>query len=252
MSLYENPYYYDLAFSFRDIKREVDFFEECIKKFSMVKVRKVLDVGCGTSPYLVELARRGYLFTGLDKSREMLEYSAARAKKAGVEIKTVHADMRDFRLEEKVDFVFCMLGSVTVESNDEFISHLNAVSNCLKSGGLYLIDAAANFNWAQLGRENWTVLKNGLIINVTWEETPVNLVEQRVLERCIVEVVENGKTKVLKEETVLKVFFPQEFLELVNKSKRFEFLGWYNNFDLAQPLEKATRFNRPMTILRRK
>lgn len=252
MSLYENPYYYDLAFSYRDIRREVDFFEECIKKFSKIKVKKVLDIGCGPSPYLLELAKRGYAFTGLDKSKEMLEYSVKKAEKAGIKIKTIHADMRNFRCDEQFDFAFCMLGSIAMESNEDFLSHLAAVSNCLNEGGLYLIDAVANFNWTQLGRESWTILKNGLTINVTWEEIPVNLVEQKVLERCIVKVVEPNKTKVLKEETILKVIFPQEFLELIKRNKQFEFLGWYNNFNLTLPLEKETRFSRPITILRRK
>lgn len=44
MSLYEKPYYYDVAFSFRDIRKEVGFFEQCIRKFSKIKVEKVLGV----------------------------------------------------------------------------------------------------------------------------------------------------------------------------------------------------------------
>ncbi len=251
MSLYESPYYYDVAFSFRDIRREVDFFERCIEKFSKIRVKKVLEIGCGPSPYLLELAKRGYVFTGLDKSKKMLEYSVEKANKAGTKIKTIHADMRNFKCQEKFDFAFCMLGSIAVESNEDFLSHLTAVSNCLKKGGLYLIDAVANFNWVRLSKENWTVLKEGLTINVTWEESPVNLVEQRVLERCTVEVIEDEETKVLKEETTLKVTFPQEFLELVNRNRQFKFIGWYNNFDLTQSLEKATGFSRPITLLRR-
>lgn len=251
MSLYESPYYYDVAFSFRDTRKEVDFFEQCIKNFSKIKVKKVLDVGCGPSPYLLELAKRGYVFTGLDKSEKMLEYSVEKAEKAGIKIKTIHADMRNFKCKERFDFAFCMLGSIAIESNDEILSHLTAVSNCLNKGGLYLTDSVANFNWVQLSKESWTILKEGLTINVTWEEIPVNLVEQKVFERCIVEVIEDRETKVLKEETILKVTFPQEFLELVNRNKQLEFIGWYNNFDLTQPLERATRFSRPITLLRR-
>jgi len=32
--LYDNPKYYEIAFSFRDIKAEVDVFEKCFKRFS--------------------------------------------------------------------------------------------------------------------------------------------------------------------------------------------------------------------------
>ncbi len=84
LDLYDNPFYYEAAFSFRDISREVDFFEQCVKKFSKIKVGTVLDIGCGPSPYMLELVKRGYAFAGLDLSKAMLEYSLEKARKAGL------------------------------------------------------------------------------------------------------------------------------------------------------------------------
>ena len=252
LDLYDHPFYYEVAFGFRDISREVGFFEQCIKKFSKIKVEKVLDIGCGPSPYMLELAKHGYAFVGLDLSKAMLEYSLEKARKAGIKVKAVHADMRNFKIEERFDFVFCMLGSIAIESNEDFVSHLESVAGCLRSGGLYLIDASINFDWTGLGRERWTVIKNGLIVDVTWEQTPINLVEQKIIDRVVVEVIGEGKTRVLKTEKVDKIVFPQEFLELVEKNGEFEFAGWYNNFNLADSLEKAKKINRPTTLLRRK
>ncbi len=250
--VYNNPFYYEVAFSFRDISREADFFEKCIKKFSKIDVENVLDIGCGPSPYMLELAKRGYAFTGLDLSQAMLDYSSGKARKAGIEINTIHADMRNFRTKERFDFAFCMLGSIEVESNSDFLSHLDSVAACLKSGGLYLIDASIHFDWTRLGRESWTIIKDGLTVNVTWEAVPLNYVEQKITERIIVEVIEKAGARIFKTEKVGKLIFPQEFLELVRKNGKFEFLGWCNSFDLMQPLEKATRFNRPVTLIRRK
>ena len=250
--LYDSPFYYDVAFGFRDIGKEVDFFEECIRKFSKIKVNRVLDIGCGPSPYMLELVKRGYAFTGLDLSSSMLDYSLKKASKAGIKIETIHADMRSFKTKEKFDFVFCMLGSISIESNRDFLSHLDSVAGCLGSGGLYLIDASIDFDWTGLGRERWTMLKNGLTVNVIWEQEPMSLTEQKVIDRLIVEVFEEGKTTVFKTEKIGKIIFPQEFLELVEKNGKFEFLGWYNSFNLAESLENAKKMNRPMTLLRRK
>jgi len=252
LDLYDNPFYYDVAFGFRDIKREVDFFELCIKKFSKIKVKRVLDIGCGPSPYMLELVKRGYSFTGLDLSKAMLDYSLEKARKAGVKIKTIHADMRNFGAKERFDFAFVMLGSIEIESNNDFLSHLNSMAGCLKSGSLYLIDAAIEFDWTRQGAQSWTIIKDRMMVNVTYDAVPISYVKQKIIEKTTVEVQENGKTRILKLEKVGKLMFPQEFLELVAKNGKFEFLGWYNNFDLTQPLEKATKFNRPMTILRRK
>jgi len=251
-SVYDSPFYYEIAFGFRDIRSEVDFFERSIKKFSKIKVRQVLDVGCGPSPYMLELAKRGYVFTGLDLSKAMLEYSLEKAKKGGIRIRTIHADMRNFKVEEMFDFAFCMLGSIEVESNSDFLSHLDSMAACLKNGGLYLIDAAVQFDWTRLGSESWTIIKDELVVNVTWQGVPLNYVEQKIVERITIEAIEKRKTRIFKTEKVGKLIFPQEFLELISKNEKFDFLGWYNSFDLKQPLEKATRFNRPMTLLRRK
>ena len=201
---------------------------------------------------MLELAKRGYAFTGLDLSSAMLDYSLKKARKAGIKIRTIHADMCSFKTKERFDFVFCMLGSVSVGSNKDFLSHLDSVGECLGSGGLYLIDASINFDWTGLGRERWTMLKGGLIVNVTWEQEPMSLTEQKIVDRLIVEVLEQGKTTVFKTEKIDKIIFPQEFLELVEKNGKFEFLGWYNNFNLADSLEKAKKINRPITLLRRK
>lgn len=38
-NLYDYPEYYEIAFSYRDIKKEVDVFEECFRRFSKIQVR---------------------------------------------------------------------------------------------------------------------------------------------------------------------------------------------------------------------
>jgi len=45
-----------------------------------------------------------------------------------------------------------------------------------------------------------------------------------------------------------KIFFPQEFLCLVELSRRFEFVGWFNDFDFTAPV---TPEGRHVAILRR-
>ena len=153
MSLYEKPYYYDVAFSFRDISKELDFFEQCVKKYSKINVEEVIEIGCGPSPYLLEFDKRGYSFAGLDKSKEMLDYSLEKAKEEGIPIKTIHADMSEFETVYKFDFAFCMLGSLALESDKAYLSHLNSMAKCLKLGGLYLIDAVPCTTWPEFGKE---------------------------------------------------------------------------------------------------
>ena len=77
-------------------------------------------------------------------------YSLEKARKASVKIEVIHADMRNFRTEKSFDFAFCMLGSLEVKTNKEFLAHLDSVAACLKEGGLYLLDGGVQFDWTRL------------------------------------------------------------------------------------------------------
>ena len=66
-----------------------------------------------------------------------------------------------------------------------------------------------------------------------------------------VDVQENGKEKHFESADVTKVIFPQEFLLLIEKTKKFEFVGWWNNWDINEPIEKAKKFERPLILVRR-
>ena len=83
-TIYQFPEYYEIAFSFRDIRREVDVLEEAASRFSRIPVRVFLEIGCGNSPHMKELARRGYGFVGIDLSEEMLAFSEEKARRNGV------------------------------------------------------------------------------------------------------------------------------------------------------------------------
>jgi hypothetical protein len=62
-------------------------------------------------------------------------------------------------------------------------------------------------------------------------------------------VDDHGEAVVIKGRVPAKIFFPQEFLALVELSGRFEFLGWYNDFSFTAKLKPDGRH---LTILRRR
>jgi SAM-dependent methyltransferase len=256
MKIYENPLYYEIAFSFFDPKQQVDAFEGMIEKFSKIKVKRVLDVACGTSLQLRELARRGYDVVGLDLSPEMLAYLQEKAKEEGVRIETVQADMCDFRLGRNVDFAFVMMGSLVVDSDEKLLSHLNSVACSLKKGGLYFIQNKA-VDWTKNEEQSWTMEKDGITVKTTFGMRWKNLVDQIYTERIILEVNDHGHVKELREEEDLKFVFPQEFKTLVRVNGKLDFLGWWkgteSTWHLDKPLEKPENLdNINMVLLRRK
>lgn len=252
--LYSYPRYYEIAFSFRDIRREVDLFEECFRRYSQIPVRRVLDLGCGPSPHLEELARRGYGYVGLDINRVMLDYAKQKAEALDVTAAFIQADMRDFSLEGPVDFAFTMLGSLYAETTEDLLSHFAAVAKVLNPGGLYFLDWCINFQWGDRSNseEAWAIEKEGVKVDVKFvDEGVIDRAAQIHKYKILADVDDHGKALHLETVEVGRTIFPQEFLLLVEKSGKFEFIGWWNNWNLDEPVEKAEYISRPITVIRR-
>lgn len=256
VTIYKHPLYYEIAFSFFDPKEQVDNFEELIEKFSKIKVKRFLDIACGPSLQLREIARRGCEAIGLDSSPEMLAYLRKKAQEEELRIETVQADMCNFRLEKKVDFAFIMMGSLVGESNERFLNHLDSVAASLKKGGLYFIQNKA-IDWTSTDEQSWTMERNGITVKTTFRIRFKDILNQIYTEGITIEVNDHGQVKKFTDEEELKYIFPQEFKALIKLNGKFEFLGWWEGTEsrwfLDKPLEKAkTPSNINMVLLRRK
>lgn len=251
--LYDEPYYYEIAFSFRNVPAEVDVMEACIHRYSRIPVRRVLELACGPAPHMAEWVRRNYQYVGLDINPRMLDYAQQRAAGLGLPATWVQADMNDFELEEPADFTCVLLGSLFVESTAELLQHLACAARALRPGGLYLLDWCIQFNWDDPGGdEHWTIEREGVRVDVHFETAgPVDHAAQLRPERLVVEVEEADRQFRLESLEVNRSIFPQEFLLLLDKSGCFELVGWWNHWNLDEPIERADTINRPIVLIRR-
>ena len=251
-ALYKNPRYYEIAFSYRDIPHEVDVLEECMRRYSLIPVEKVLELGCGNSPHMEELLKRGYQYAGIDISEEMIRYSKSKASSMDKSAYLVRADMRDFSLEFDVDFVFIMLGSLYVKNNDELTSHLDSVNRALRSGGLYFLDWCVNFSPLNDISGSWESEVDGIKVKTRYSARIINKVEQLYEESISVVVNDNGLEQEYTEYSIKKAIYPQEFLLLLRTRSDFDFIGWWNNWNLDNPLEGTEEISRPIILLRKR
>jgi len=243
--------YYEIAFSFRDIPVEVNVFEVLIKQYSRIPVSRVLELGCGPAPHLEEFARRGYSYVGLDLSRPMLAYAQKKADTVQASASFQVASMIDFRLDDPVDFALNLLGSLYARNTTELLSHFDAVGRALKRGGLYLLDWCVQFAPATKRTESWEMSRDDITVKTTYQVKPLNSVEQTVEETLTLEVEDAGTPVVLREVLVRRDIYPQEFLLLIASRGDFDFVGWWNNWDLTQPLDGTQTINRPIIVVRK-
>ena len=108
---------------------------------------RVLDLACGHGRHAVALARRGMVVTGQDLNEDYLRTAQEDAEQAGVEIETVHSDMRSIPFTNEFDAVINMFTAFGYfDSEDEDVRVLLSVANALKSGGQLLLDTI-NREW---------------------------------------------------------------------------------------------------------
>ena len=249
--LYQYPKYYEIAFSFRDISAEVDVFDDLIRRYSRIPVSRMLEVGCGPAAHLSELTRRGYAYVGLDLSSAMLAYARDRAQSLQASATFVEADMLNFRLPQQVDFAFVLLDSLFVQNTTELTAHFDAMGQALKPGGLYLLDWCINFVTRAGRHDTWTLAQNGITVTTTYEANSFNVVDQTIEEIITLAVEDSNRQMTLRDVTIRRDIYPQEFLLFLAQRPDFEFIGWWNNWDVAQPLDGTRAINRPITIVRK-
>ena len=184
----------------------------------------------------------------------MLAYSTQKAAVMPGNAAFIRADMLDFSLPQKYDFAFITLGSLCAHNTADLFSHLRSVARALNLGELYLMDWCIHFDPFTGQEDTWSIEQDGIQVTTHYAERLIDAIEQRVEETIILEVLEDGVTRSFIERRINRVIFPQEFLQIIAHLPELEFVGWWNNWDLDQPLDEIKdpkKISRPITLLRK-
>lgn len=130
---------FDLMVSWdKRLKNEAPFFKEIFEKN---KVKKILDLACGTGHHSIFFAESGYEVTGVDKSREMIQI--ARRNSKGVSgVKFLTADFLNVypKIKDRFDAVICLGNSLPhLLSRENLKKTLHNIYNLLNPEGILLI-----------------------------------------------------------------------------------------------------------------
>jgi ubiquinone/menaquinone biosynthesis C-methylase UbiE len=136
--------YTDLASLYDEIYQKIfpykegaDLVDKICKKF---KIKKILEVGCGTGHLAKLIKGKGYDIIGTDLYNEMLII----ARKNVPNVKFLKQDMRNLKFKQKFDAVVCLGRSFTyMTTNEDVENTLKSFNKVLKNGGILIFD---NFN----------------------------------------------------------------------------------------------------------
>jgi len=112
----------------------------------------LLDLGCGTGSFCLEMARRGYDPIGIDAAGAMLEQARlkAAAQPGPVSCLFLQQDISRFELYGTVDLMVCLLDTINHLLTPRQVRRLFALcANYLNPGGLLIFDVASRRHLAK-------------------------------------------------------------------------------------------------------
>ena len=131
--------YYDLIYQDKDYARECDFVEQLLREHAPGKLRRILELGCGTGRHTITLADRGYAVTGIDLSPTVVDLARRRAHALGTEFLVM--DMRALQFPERFDACICLFCGICYLTDDEDLRRtFGGVRASLRTGGLFVFD----------------------------------------------------------------------------------------------------------------
>jgi SAM-dependent methyltransferase len=129
-----------------------------IKHLQEVNARTVLDAATGTGMHAVALAPLGYLSSGADISRGMVEKARLNAASAGVQVRfevAAFSTLADTFGEHAFDAVLCLGNSLPhLLTPSELGAALRDFASCLKPTGMLIIQNR-NFDAVMGHRDRW-------------------------------------------------------------------------------------------------
>lgn len=247
------PWYDELYVKNINTKKEIEFLDKIFKKH---KVKKVLDVGCGTGRHSIPLKKLGYEVTGIDSSKSMLDHAKKKSEEQKIEIPFHIMDMRKIKLKQKFDAAIIMFTSFTyMYRNKDIINSLSSIRKVLKRGGILLIDVSnlwSKISTGKFKKETKKIIKKGnkkLEIIYKNEIDPNNPIVYLSGTFRRYEGKRKLPVKRDKKPRKLRIFSPDTF-DMFFRLTGFKTLGFYGDYDIKTKLSK--KYNRRLIVLAKK
>ena len=125
----------------------------------------ILDLCCGIGRHSLELSRRGFKVTGVDRTRSYLNEAGMIAASEGLSVEFLEDDMRTFQRPDMFEAVINIFTSFSYfEDPEEDVRVLRNVFSSLKPGGVFVMEMHGKETLARIFRERDWREENGMLI----------------------------------------------------------------------------------------
>ena len=149
----------------------------------------IVELGCGTGSFTMEMVKKGYDIMGTDISPEMLDIARRKAQEAGLDIMYLEQDMRELDLYCTAGTILSVCDSVNYLLEDEdVLETFRLVNNFLYPKGIFIFD----FNTLHKYRDvigDATIAENREDCSFIWEnyyneEDHINEYDLTIFAKC--------------------------------------------------------------------
>lgn len=155
--------YYDRVFP--AARSPIDAARERIVGPLWPNVSLACDLGCGTGTTALALARRGIRMFAVDLSPGMCRLAREKAARAGLPVAVLCADMRRFKLPEKVDLVLSEGDALNhVARKSDLRAVAKAVARALNPGGFFFFDINNRAGFKRYWTGVFWIEKPGIVV----------------------------------------------------------------------------------------
>ena len=145
-------------------RNEVDFV---VEKLELEPGASVLDVACGHGRHSLELARRGFVVTGIDLSPRSIELAREAAGREGIDATFVVRDAREIAFDAEFDAAINLFTSALGYFDDEAENQrfVDGVARALRPGGSFFVDTINLLSLAGgFAPVNWEEYESGTLM----------------------------------------------------------------------------------------
>lgn len=210
--------------------------EAIVRLLRLAPPARIVDVCTGPGRHAVELARRGFEVTGIDRTPAFLAQAAEAARAAGVTVELVEADMRELDRAHEFDAalnVYTSFGYFDDPADD--LRAAAAIRRCLAPGGVALFE--------MIGKE---LVGNGFQARSFSERGNLLFVEERTIEpgwthlawRCL--LVDVGGARPPREVRMRHRLYAATELATLLRQAGFDDVALYGELD-GRPYDRDAR-----------
>jgi len=153
-------------FDIERLRRGPAEVDHIIRLLDLQGGERICDLCCGVGRHSLELARRGFKVTAVDRTKLYLAQGKAKAEAEGLDVEFVQEDMRAFHRPGSFDVVlnlFTSFGYFESPADDRRV--VENVHRSLKPGGRFVLDLIAKEVLARVFRaRDWRRVNDAILL----------------------------------------------------------------------------------------